>query len=794
MSAEARSLVAQEKCSSLLPFIDPDQSEKALDETDEALSLLTNQSPLLVDVLPDLRAVIDSARAGGSLTAQELLAIKETLSIGRRARNALNLLSPESFPRLTDFIASLPTIDKLRQEIERCLDDQGEVKDEASPALKNLRNGLKRLQAEIKQELHRLIHSSDVSKALQEPIFTQRSGRYVLPVDVSKRGTVYGIVHDSSQSGLTVYIEPMSIVEPSNKARLQEGEIEREIERILLELSSLAHSHVDDLQTAFNTLIEIDVILARARLATRYGGMRPEISRDDRLHLIDARHPLLVLQKKVTVVGNDLTLGGGDRTLVITGPNTGGKTVLLKQAGLIALMLKAGMLVPAKPGSAVPIYKRVWADIGDEQSLVQSLSTFSSHMKNIVEIIDKAASETLILLDEIGAGTDPKEGAALARSVLEHLNRSGATTISTTHFGELKMLAYQEPGFVNGSLAFDEVNLAPTYRLRLGIAGSSKATSISQRLGLDANVVDRARQLLAGREEEISRAMEELERRSKLVQDKERALDQERDLFEQSKEQFESQRRVDLEEIELKRLSYAEQIERQFKEAQETIKNLIREMQKNPTSKSAQETRDKLEHLRKELGWLESERQQTQGQERQKETIQAGSRVKIPSLNQTGVVESLSPGDGNKTMATVQCANMRIKVAIEDLVPFKQNAASAARKSRAGLRSSRSAGGSSPPAKLSAHGAHQLDAFIRTSGNTLDLRGERVDAALGRLERFLDQCTLDGVSPVMIIHGHGTGAMKVAVRENLAISGYVLSFRPGELYEGGDGVTIVSVK
>jgi len=787
LAAEARSEWAKERCLALSGSNEFDEVSRLIEETDEALSMITNRAALMSEVIPDLREILKAVSAQARLIPVDLLAIKAMLTIAKTTKGSLSLLPDDSFPRLVSYVQHIFPLEVLRQEIERCVDDQGGIKDDASSELKNLRSSVRRLHTDIRNELSRLMHSSTVSKALQEPIYTQRGGRYVLPVDAAKRGTVDGIVHDSSQSGLTVYVEPMSVVEPTNRIRIKEGEIEREIERITAELCSLAHDHIEAITVSFETLTDLDVILAKARLALKYKGIRPEISEDGSLVLTGASHPLLLLQKERAVVSNDVRLGGEERTLVITGPNTGGKTVLLKQIGLVALMVRTGLLIPAKIGSRVPIFHKVWADIGDEQSLTQSLSTFSSHMQNIVEVVETAGAHTLILLDEIGVGTDPKEGAALARAVLEHLNKTGAITVTTTHYGELKMLAYSEPGFVNGSLDFDETTLSPTYKLRLGVAGSSKGTAIALRLGLDRDVVDRAHHLLAGREEEISQAMAELEKRIQLVTDREKKVDEQEQMLVFKKEEFDKSSGEVKDQLETRRLEYANKLEQQFQRAMGQIKGLTKELQSTPSLKATQEAREKLDAIKKDLGWLESPHDRD-NDNKPFEPIKEGQEVKVLSLNQVGFVESLSAVEGDNGQATVRIGNMRLKVAMNELRPYhrqRQKPGKQPMQSRRGSESSRNARVTTTD--------KSLDAFIRTSSNTLDLRGERVDAALSKLEGFLDTLSIEGISPSMVIHGHGTGAVKSAVREYLRTCRYIKSFKPGELYEGGDGVTIVTL-
>ncbi|MBX3074958.1 endonuclease MutS2 [Candidatus Obscuribacterales bacterium] len=785
LSAEAHSEWGKELCLELQGSNDPVEVAKLLDETDEALTIIRNRAALMSDIVPDLRDILGSVQAQGRLIPADLLAIKSMLTTAKSVKGSLSLLPDESFPRLRSYAEMIFPVEALRSEIDRCVDEQGGIKDDASPELRGLRTSVRKLHGDIRTTLNRMIHSAALSKALQEPIFTQRGGRYVLPVDVAHRGTVDGIVHDASQSGLTAYVEPLSVVEPTNKIRIKEAEIEREIERITAELCKLAYQHIDALISSFETLTALDVILAKARLALKYKGIRPELSEDGSLVLNAAKHPLLLLQNEREVVPSDVRLGGDERTLVITGPNTGGKTVLLKQLGLVALMVRTGLLISAKIASKVPIFKKVWADIGDEQSLTQSLSTFSSHMQNIVEVVDTAGGDMLILLDEIGVGTDPKEGAALARAVLEHLNRSGAITVTTTHYGELKMLAYSEPGFVNGSLEFDETTLSPTYRLRLGVAGSSKGTAIALRLGLNSEVVERAHSLLAGREEELSQAMAELERRTQLVNDREALLLREEEKFNVKKGEFDKSSEELLAELEAQRVEYASELETRYSEAMKQIRDMTKELQASPSLKNAQEAREKLEVIKKDLGWMEPVKKREQSSE----PIKEGQEVKVLSLNQIGFVESLASGDGGHAQATVRLGNMRVKVAVEELRPYQRQ-----------VQKQRKLPGQRPRGNMKKSETRvvkasdkSLDAFIRTSSNTIDLRGERVDAALSKVERFLDTLSVEGISPAMIIHGHGTGAVKSAVRDFLRSCRYIADFKPGELYEGGDGVTIVTL-
>lgn len=790
LASESRSKYGRELCLSLVPSQDRDEVIAALDATNEASAILTSQPSFFLDAIPDVRETMKTLAAGGSVLPEELLEIRENLSIARRIKSSLNLLSPDSFPRMVEHLPRINPQEDLRRELERCLDESGNIKDEASSHLAQLRRSVRKLHNDIREQLHKLINNATISKALQEPIFTQRSGRYCLPVDASKRGTVNGIVHDSSGTGLTIYVEPMSVIEPTNIIRIKETEIEREIERIIAELCSKCREQIEEIEETFLTLSDIDVILAKARLSLKYKGVRPEVSDNFSIDLTDSSHPLLLLQGSSKVISNSVTLGDGSRSLVITGPNTGGKTVLLKQIGLMALMMRAGLLLPVKLGSSMPVFKKVWADIGDEQSLEQSLSTFSSHMQSIVEIVRNADKGMLILLDEIGVGTDPKEGAAIARAVLEHLNASGAVTVSTTHLGELKTLAYSEEGFVNGSLEFDEVSLAPTYKLRLGMAGSSKAITIAARLGLEQNVIERARSLIVGKEAEVSETINELEQRLLQVARKEDELTEKEVEMEKKESDLSTQWKEREARLKETHDRLAGRMEGEFDNAANQIKSMIKDLQSQPSLSKAQKVKEELGRLRDELGWLDPTEPPS------KHVFKEGDRVKVLSLNQQGVIESIPDTVNEEAQAplTVRCGNMRIKVVQQDLAPIKESAGGGSPAGRRRGHQRRGSGGSASAAKRSFEETNRLNEFIRTSTNTLDLRGQRVDAGLDSLDSFLDACSMSGTSPVMIIHGHGTGAMKSAVRDYLKESRYPQSYRPGEMHEGGDGVTVVVLK
>jgi len=624
-----------------------------------------------------------------------------------------------------------------------------------------------------------------------------------------------GIVHDASQSGLTIYVEPLSVMELSNKARIKDSEIEREIERVLTELSDLIRPLTASASESYAALAEFDLIFAKARLATRYGGIKPILSEDHSFNLISARHPLLTLQSNREqpprpVIPSDVSLVGQAFTLVITGPNTGGKTVLLKLIGLTALMVRAGLLIPAKDGSSVAIFDLVCADIGDEQSLEQSLSTFSAHMKNIVEIVENAGEsgkKMLVLLDEVGAGTDPVEGAALARAVLEYLKEMQVVTIATTHLGELKTIAFIDDGFINGSFEFDEATLSPTYRLRLGVPGSSKAATISARLGLKSTLVERARALVAAGSGELEEIVGRLDRRlSELQAEKEHYINESARLKEW--ESFLSGREGELaQEREKIRVEYAQSIEIQFKETENKLREMIASLQRQPQMARAQKAKEELETIKKDLGWLKGQNKAKAKPPSAQDHIQVGNSVLVRSLNKIGTIQDIvknPAGEVGQVVVTMGAMKVKVDAAELEAVSGKVKKSmlyeERARKLRGAPEGPKGHGrgyeadkkeylGRSDPARQ----AQERYLYVRTQVNTLDLRGKRVEEALSLLETFVDSCALGRITPFMVIHGHGTGAVKSAVRDYLASMSYPGEFRPGEVYEGGDGVTVVDL-
>ena len=791
LAAECSSICSRELAQDLRIHDEFPYIELLLRESAEALALTEEGNDLAQEGLPDIREQIKRVTAGAALGARELLDLKNVLSMSRRLRILLTNLDAEDFPTLHKKVANVYVFDDLVNAIDTVIDESGGVKDDASPLLRKLRREVHRLNAHIKEELMRIINSPAGGKCLQEPIFTVRNGRHVLPVLASMRHSIEGIVHDSSSTGLTIYVEPKSVVELTNTIRINEAEIEREIDRLLWELSSLAGKRIAQIEESFDTLVQADFIAARARLARKYQGTVPRLSASPQLKFLQARHPLLILQtgKIESVIPNDINLDDELRTLIITGPNTGGKTVYLKTAGLLSLMVRSGLLIPVEAGSVACIFKGIFADIGDEQSLEQNLSTFSSHMSNIVDISRRAKGSTLVLLDEIGAGTDPREGVILARVILDHLTQSGAFTICSTHYGDLKTLAHSHSGFGNASMEFDDRTLTPSYKMRSGVAGNSHAISVAARLGLEPHLVALAQAGLESEKEDFEHKIDELEQRLRILSQAEDELSQKKLALQKKEEELLAKETVLEAERRRNKIEANSQFQEDYSRAKKTINELTANLQKTPSLARAQQAKEKLESLKNELDWLDPEEFAAA-----KSKIEPGQTVKVRSLNQIGVIESLS--ETHPDNAQVRVGRLKVKVAISDLEVFHGAQNTSSKKSNKSGAALTSMQPRKEPRNQMAIASTTSDdpVFVRSNRNTLDLRGQRVDEGLALLERFVDEAYLEQLSPLMVIHGHGTGAMKSAVRDYLQSCSYKNKFRPGEMYEGGDGVTVINFK
>jgi DNA mismatch repair protein MutS2 len=801
---------SRELAAALLPNTDAYEIRRALQLTSEARRLLDDRPDTSIGGARDIRGPIGLARRGGVLDAAVFLEISATLSSGRRLRTTLLKLDASQFGLLQELAHDLPNLPAVEEAIAATIGDDGTVLDSASPVLGRLRADIRVAFGRLQDKLQNMISSTQYGDSLQEPIITVRNGRYVVPVKASHKRNVRGLVHDQSASGATLYIEPMAIVELNNRWRELQLAEEEEVARILAELSDRVGSFAAQIVAGVEALATIDLAFAKAKYSAELKCVAPEMVEGQRtegqglsehgaddsvlspqsspLVLTQARHPLLNQQ---TVVPIDLYLGGDFRILLITGPNTGGKTVALKTTGLLALMAQAGLHIPAAVPARLPVFGQIFADIGDEQSIEQSLSTFSSHMSNIIRILGalEAAqadwqsvepTTALVLLDELGAGTDPVEGAALARAIIERLLELGVLGVATTHYAELKAFAYATEGVENGSVEFDVETLAPTYRLTIGIPGRSNALAIATRLGLDQTLVDRARSmmaredaqvedLLAGIHRERAASAEELKRMEALRDDAEKY----RDRLAAELHEFEQRRDVEWQ-------AARDSIDDELREVRNQLRRLRDEF------RSVSVTRQWMEEAEKRLQDVQSQAKETArpqppkiaevvaagppvaDQQQAPRPLQVGDIVLVRSVGLNGEILSIDEEDGT---AEVQVGGFRMQADLAEL----RRETRAERKTKAETRRVEPTRTALPPA-----------ADITMN---FDMRGWRAGDVADKLDRYLNDAYLAGLPYVRLIHGKGTGALRQIVRDVLTGHPLVASFGGGGS-DGGEGVTV----
>ena len=754
----------------LQPEADPMVVARALDETDQARQLLSEHPDVGVGGAHDIAPAVERAARGGRLDPAQFLELADTLDAAARLQTSL---SDDRRPLLHALARDIHAIPALRSTLARSFDPTGELLDSASPRLGGLRAAVRVAYDRLRRRLEALV-GSELGDTLQDPIITLRNGRYVVPVKAEARARVKGIVHDSSGSGQTLFIEPLVAVELGNAWREAQLAAQDEVERILDELSALVAANAEPLRETLDALARFDFWAAKAQLAAAMDAIRADTADRPEVALLGARHPGLTGH----VVPIDIRLGDGYTALVVTGPNTGGKTVTLRTLGLLSLMHQSGLHVPVDAGSRLPIFRDVFADIGDEQSIAQSLSTFSGHLRSITRIVEAAGPRTLVLLDELGAGTDPTEGSALAQALLDHFIRTGALVAATTHYAELKAYAHTTGGARNASVEFDLETLSPTYRLTIGLPGGSQAFAIAERLGLDAAIVADARSRLS----ENQRAFEETLARIRETEGEtsealDRAKDAERQAAAALASAAEERRRAREEREELVRSARdeAERIVSGLRdEVQTTRRTLERETVTAPALDAA------VARAEGHLATLpEGEAPAEPAASAPPRTWQLGERARGRNGGWEGRIVALERG-GRR--ATLESGGVRVTVALEDLESPEPEPEAAA--SRTSAR--RSGADGSSVSRL------QLDR-ARSVASSLDLRGARVEEAIEALTRYLDDASLAGLDRVMIIHGLGTGALRDAVRTEMAGHPLVKAVRPGERGEGGDGATIVSL-
>jgi DNA mismatch repair protein MutS2 len=767
LAEHASSPLGLERIDALMPSSDLEEVAAWLEETDEAATVLRLAGYAPLDGVVDIRPHLKRAAIGGVLSPQELVEVAATSVASRQMKRLIMDLHEEhgGLERLSIYADELVEVPALEHDIRRSIDDHGEVLDAASDRLRSLRGQIRSVEARIREKLESIIRSPAAQKRLSDAIITIRNDRYVIPVKQEYRGAYGGIVHDQSASGATLFIEPQAVVELNNALREARAKEKQEIERILRELSAKVAEQAEPLARAAEALAHFDFVFAKAKYARRIQGTKPAVNHRGYLRFVQARHPLLDPAKAVP---NDIELGGDYTTIVITGPNTGGKTVTLKTVGLLTLMAQAGLFIPASDGSEAAVFRAVYADIGDEQSIEQSLSTFSSHMVNIVDILRHVDGESLVLFDELGAGTDPQEGAALAIAILDEVHGRGARTVATTHYPELKAYGYNRPGVVNASVEFDTETLRPTYKLLIGIPGRSNAFDISRRLGLDERIIERAKAQVSAESHNVENMIASLERSKKQAEEDEARARAALEEAERLRAEWEQKLEALEEEKEERLAEAAKQATDIIRAAEREAERVIHELRRLQKEKQAEVKEHELAEAKQRLAAAvpKVEKRKRAKKQAPRHVFQPGDEVKVTSLNQKGyLIEKVSDDEWQ-----VQLGILKMKIHERDLEYI----------------GSASVNDVTPIATVKGKDAHvSLE---------LDLRGERYEDALIRLEKYIDDAVLAGYPRVSIIHGKGTGALRQGVQQFLKQHRAVKSFRFGEANEGGTGVTVVELK
>ncbi len=755
----------RERAVALMPSTVPDEVQQALDLTEEGEFFYRVSGSIELPQTADLRPAVQVARLGGMLAPEDLYGLAVTAKKARQLARQIEGLSEDhsQLALLPTYAESLHVPREFDEAVDECLDDQAQVLDRASAALRELRGEIRSLLARIKRTLEEMLRSHSVQRHLQETIVTVRNDRYCLAVRADSQGQVRGIVHDVSASGATVFIEPERVMQMGNSLRRFEGEEKKEIERILARLSGTVAMHAEAFSAAFAALGVIDLTLSKAHYAHALRASKPRLLTEPVVDICAGRHPLL---EPAVVVAQDMRIGGEYHQLVITGPNTGGKTVALKTLGLFVLMAQAGLFLPAREGTTIGVFKSVFADIGDEQSIEQSLSTFSSHMVNIVAILRRADDQSLLLFDELGAGTDPTEGAALAMAILDDLRRRRILTAATTHYSELKAYAYTTPGVVNASVEFDLDTLAPTYRLLMGVPGRSNAFAIAAKLGLDERLIAaasdkmathdvRVEDLIGRLQQDVARAREEADALAATRSEAERARDEWlAGRMQEEAEQGERKRRAQ-EELRI----YVRQVEREVEE-------LLRDLRERKADGKKMKDHELTDVRKRVEGWLPDADLTRPGRRPERQPLHPGDEARVLTLGgQTATL--LEPAGKNEWLVAIGAMKMKVAEAELEL-----------------LRKSQKVPKASP--------------MIRRASTDvkpeIDLRGVTVDEALHEVDQYLDRAVFAGYHQVTLIHGKGTGALRQGIVKYLRTHPHVRAARAGVEGEGGTGVTVVELK
>lgn len=767
LSEMAVSAMGKARIGGLVPSSRIEEVRAWQQETEEAGNVISYIGGNPIPEFSDIGHHLKMATVGGTLSQKALLQVGETLRAARSARSSL-VTDREDTPRITALARQLFTNRPLEEEIFNAILSEDEISDHASPELASIRRHIRQCNDKVRDKLNAIIHNPNMQKYLQDALITVRNGRYVIPVKSENRQNVPGLIHDQSASGATLFIEPMGVVEINNDLKQYLAKEKQEIERILAELTAKLAPDAQDMAHNLIVLSELDMIFAKAMLGKAMRATEPKLNDQGRINLMGARHPLIDPDK---VVPSNLWMGQDFTTLVVTGPNTGGKTVTLKTVGLLTLMAQAGLQIPANYGSEISVFDEVYADIGDEQSIEQSLSTFSSHMTNIVYILKNVTPRSLALFDELGAGTDPTEGAALAMSILERLRKMGVTTLATTHYSELKAYALSQAGVENASVEFDVDTLRPTYRLSIGVPGKSNAFEISRKLGLPDEIIEDANRRLTNEhirfEDVIANAeyhRQIAERERQLAEQAHRETQKIRDEAEKLQKELDQQRGVMLKKAK-------EDAKKVLLKAQRESEQIISELKKSRSKDGAQLKEHELNEMRRKLQSSLDEMGEALSTPVTRvappKDLKPGETVELIHLGTKGTVIT-PPNDKGEAM--VQAGIMKMKVHVSQLRRMED-----------------------PPKEKKKTG-NKIQVSARPASMEVDVRGMNLEEAIGEVDMFIDNAVLAGLKTVSIIHGKGAGILRSGIQQHLKRYPAVQEFRLGRFGEGEDGVTIVTLK
>lgn len=774
IASRAVTNAAKENIKTLRPLTDFGEVAELQKQMSDATAMLARRAMPPVSVVSDVLPCLKRSEAGGVLGLGELLAVSGTLRISEALKRYFD--EEDDLETINSLSARVTVLKDLQRDITDAIISEEEIADDASSELAAIRRKIRGIHSKIKDILNDMLHSEKYLKHLREPIVTMRGDRYVLPVKAESKGSVQGILHDSSATGATVFIEPMAVVEENNRLRVLAAAEKEEIEKILAEFSARVSEYSEEIRQNFLVIKETDILFAKASFCIDYRCHAPQLNKKGIVDIKEGRHPLIDSKKVVPI---NINLGRDFHTLIITGPNTGGKTVTLKTLGLFSVMTQAGLHIPAKPGSSMPVWDDVFADIGDEQSIEQSLSTFSAHMVNIGEILNKVTLNTLVLFDELGAGTDPEEGAALAIEILEYVRAFGAATVATTHYSELKLYAISTSDVENASCEFDVETLSPTYRLLIGLPGKSNAFAISKRLGIPDKIIDGASARLTAesvkfedvvaelqsKREATSLALEEAEKLKNELKNEMRSAN------EKNKEIKDKNRRL-LDEARNEAARIVQSAKDDMNAILKEAEKLSREAAKSDRTKEMEKMRRKLKETGDSYDKKLGKRRDQLGKNKPLKNVQLGETVEIISMNETGTVVSLPNSSGD---AMIQVGIMKIKANITDLRRTAQESASSASPSR------------------QRHG-RSISSKAMTASTELDIRGMMVDEGSMLLDKFIDDAVMASLKTISVIHGKGTGALRAGIHKYLKNNKFVKSYRLGSYGEGDSGVTIIELK